>query len=82
MLHHMFRDASLTISLAPGTLLDSPDTKIPTATDNLFSQGIISANEFGIYFEPTTQPEVMNGEITWGQFSLRNYDKNEYSRIS
>ncbi|KAJ7445944.1 aspartic peptidase A1 [Mycena galericulata] len=46
----------------------SPDTSatIPTVTDNLFSQGTISAHSIGISFEPTTQDEVLNGEITWG----------------
>jgi hypothetical protein len=53
MLHHMFTDASLTISLASGTLPKSPKTKIPTVTDNLFYQHTIDGNEIGISFEPT-----------------------------
>ncbi|TFK77430.1 aspartic peptidase A1 [Pluteus cervinus] len=46
----------------------SPDTtaEIPTVTDNLFSDGTISAHEIGISFEPTTQDSVFNGELTWG----------------
>ncbi|KAJ7767950.1 aspartic peptidase A1 [Mycena maculata] len=46
----------------------SPDTSssIPTVTDNLFSQGTISADQIGISFEPTSSLEVENGEITWG----------------
>ena len=55
-------------------LIPSPGTTsgggtIPTVTDNLFSQGSISAHEIGISFEPTTssQPE-QNGELTWGQW--------------
>jgi cathepsin E len=51
-----------------GTLTNLPSTTIPTVTDNLYSQGVIIADEIGISFEPTTQPQVMNGELTWGQF--------------
>ncbi|RDX41559.1 aspartic peptidase A1 [Lentinus brumalis] len=52
--------------LTVGTL--SPDTSstIPTVTDNLFSQGIITADEVAVSFEPTTQEEVVNGELTFG----------------
>jgi hypothetical protein len=64
----MFEDLLQTISLPPGALTDSPNTKIPTVTDNLFSQGTIRANEIGISFEPTSGREIMNGEITWGRF--------------
>jgi len=39
---------------------------IPTVTDNLFAQGTITADEVAISFEPTTSPEVLNGELTWG----------------
>jgi hypothetical protein len=52
----MFTDASLTISLASGTLPKSPKTKIPTVTDNLFYQHTIDGNEIGISFEPTNRP--------------------------
>jgi len=50
----------------------SPDTEslIPTVTDNLFSRGIIDANEIGVSFEPTTSREDVNGEITWGTYIL------------
>ncbi|PAV22065.1 aspartic peptidase A1 [Pyrrhoderma noxium] len=54
------------VSLTVGTL--SPDTRstIPTITDNLFSQGVISSNLIGISFNPTTSAVSNNGEITWG----------------
>ncbi|KAJ7182850.1 aspartic peptidase domain-containing protein, partial [Mycena crocata] len=39
---------------------------IPTVTDNLFTQGTITSDLIGISFEPTTQVEVVNGEMTWG----------------
>ena len=46
----------------------SPDTSssIPTVTDNLFSQGIISAHEIAVSFEPTTSDVANNGELTFG----------------
>ncbi|KAH8120040.1 acid protease [Phellopilus nigrolimitatus] len=46
----------------------SPDTSgtIPTVTDNLFSQGIISADEVAVSFEPTTSEVANNGELTFG----------------
>ncbi|KAI5120845.1 hypothetical protein M0805_007032 [Coniferiporia weirii] len=46
----------------------SPDTRstIPTVTDNLFSQGVITANEVGVSFEPTTELTAENGELTFG----------------
>ncbi|CAA7264829.1 unnamed protein product [Cyclocybe aegerita] len=54
------------VDLTKGTLSPAATTFIPTVTDNLFSQGTISANEIGISFEPTTASEVLNGELTWG----------------
>jgi cathepsin E len=50
-------------TLSPATL-----STIPTITDNLFSQGVISAHSIGISFEPTTSPDIVNGEITWGEY--------------
>ena len=50
----------------PGTVTPSNAT-IPTVTDNLFSQGLIDANEIGISFEPTNKTSNRNGELTWGQ---------------
>ncbi|OSD00664.1 acid protease [Trametes coccinea BRFM310] len=54
------------VDLTVGTL--SPDTRstIPTITDNLFSQGIISSDSVAVSFEPTDSPEVVNGELTFG----------------
>jgi len=54
------------VDLTKGTL--SPDTgsTVPTVTDNLFTEGTISANELGISFEPTTSDSEVNGELTWG----------------
>ncbi|KAI0357861.1 acid protease [Trametes cingulata] len=54
------------VDLTVGTL--SPDTRstVPTVTDNLFSQGLISSDEVAISFEPTQQVENLNGELTFG----------------
>jgi hypothetical protein len=41
-------------------------TTVPTVTDNLFSQGLISTHEVAVSFEPTTSDSVTNGELTWG----------------
>jgi len=52
--------------LTLGTLSPATGSLIPTVTDNLARLGIISANQIGISFEPTTSIESLNGEITWG----------------
>ncbi|KAI9441945.1 aspartic peptidase A1 [Lactarius psammicola] len=54
--------AGLTI----GTLSPDTNTPIPTVTDILFSQGIITTNLFSVSFEPTTNTSVKNGELTFG----------------
>jgi len=48
------------------TLSPDENTEIPTVTDNLFSQGIISAHEVAVSFEPTTSTADNNGELTFG----------------
>jgi len=52
--------------LTLGTLSPGTTTLIPTVTDNLFRQGTTTSNLIGISFQPTTQVEVVNGEISWG----------------
>jgi cathepsin E len=52
--------------LTLGTLSPGSGNTIPTVTDNLFSQGTITNDQIGVSFEPTTTPEILNGEITWG----------------
>ncbi|KIJ98997.1 hypothetical protein K443DRAFT_133220 [Laccaria amethystina LaAM-08-1] len=53
------------VGLTSGTL--SPNTgTIPTVTDNLFKNSVISANTLGISIQPITQNNVVNGELTWG----------------
>ncbi|KAK0208939.1 aspartic peptidase A1 [Desarmillaria ectypa] len=54
------------VDLTEGTLSPATTTLIPTVTDNLFSQGTITGHALGVYFAPTTQEEVVNGELSWG----------------
>ncbi|EKM61624.1 uncharacterized protein PHACADRAFT_112385 [Phanerochaete carnosa HHB-10118-sp] len=46
---------------------------VPTVTDNLFSQGLIPASVVAVYFEPTTQESVTNGELTFGGTDSSKY---------
>ena len=62
---------NITISLGPadltlGTLSPATTSTVPTIVDNAFSQGLISADEISIAFEPTTSAESLNGVLTWG----------------
>jgi cathepsin E len=54
------------LDLTLDTLSPATTSTIPTVTDNLFSQGHISAHEIGISFEPSITGNDLNGEITWG----------------
>ncbi|KAF8902546.1 aspartic protease [Gymnopilus junonius] len=54
------------LDLTEGTLSPDYSSTIPTVTDNLFFQGIISAHSIGISFEPSQTGADLNGEITWG----------------
>ena len=51
--------------LVLGTLLTSSE-EIPTVTDNLYNNGVISEWSLGISFAPTTSEEVQNGVLTFG----------------
>ncbi|OBZ79192.1 Polyporopepsin [Grifola frondosa] len=54
------------VDLTVGTL--SPDTTspIPTITDNLSGQGVITSNLVAVSFEPTQSSSDTNGELTFG----------------
>ncbi|KAH9944890.1 acid protease [Amylocystis lapponica] len=58
--------------LTCGTLSGSSDC-IPTVTDNAYSQGLISTDEVGISFEPTTSTSSTNGELTFGGTDSSKY---------
>ncbi|KAG2032340.1 aspartic peptidase domain-containing protein, partial [Suillus americanus] len=61
------------LDLTEGTLTNEPSTTIPTVTDNLYSQGIISEIVVGISFEPTTTETDTNGELTFGGTDATKY---------
>ena len=52
------------VDLTQGTV--SSGGLVPTVTDNLFSQGTITSDSLGIFFEPTTGSGDVNGELTFG----------------
>ncbi|TBU30450.1 aspartic peptidase A1 [Dichomitus squalens] len=54
------------VDLTVGTLSPDTTTTIPTVTDNLFSQGVITEDLVSVSFEPTTEASVVNGELTFG----------------
>ncbi|KAG2063697.1 acid protease [Suillus decipiens] len=55
--------AALTLSTMPELSRES----IPTATDNLFSQGAISENIVGMFYQPYVNPPLeATGPITFG----------------
>ncbi|KAI1786242.1 family A1 protease [Ganoderma leucocontextum] len=54
------------VALTCGTLIPAVTDCIPTVTDNAFTQGLISAHEIGISFEPTSSLDNANGELTFG----------------
>lgn len=53
------------VDLTSGTLSDT-SANIPTVVDNLFSQGSISSNAFGLFFQPVVSRHETTGEITFG----------------
>ncbi|KAK7681605.1 hypothetical protein QCA50_015338 [Cerrena zonata] len=52
------------VDLTEGTVSDGKP--VPTVTDNLFAQGSISSNSIGIFYEPTTGTDAINGELAFG----------------
>ncbi|KAK7468930.1 hypothetical protein VKT23_003425 [Stygiomarasmius scandens] len=52
------------VDLTEGTV--SQEGQIPTVTDNLLSQGTISTESIGIFYQPTTEENLANGELTFG----------------
>ncbi|EJD44881.1 family A1 protease [Auricularia subglabra TFB-10046 SS5] len=59
------------VSLTQGTV--SGVSTVPTVTDNLFSQGTISREVVSVSFQPTTQEEIVNGELTFGSTDSAKY---------
>ncbi|EMD38116.1 hypothetical protein CERSUDRAFT_152760 [Gelatoporia subvermispora B] len=54
--------ANLTI----GTLFPDTEATIPTVTDTGFAQGVLTAHEVSISFQPTTEEVNVNGVVTFG----------------
>ncbi|KAL1700655.1 aspartic peptidase domain-containing protein [Schizophyllum commune] len=52
-------------TLTQGTL-ESSNEEIPTVVDTAFEQGLIDDKIISVYFQPTTQEEDQNGQLTWG----------------
>ncbi|KAG2069730.1 acid protease [Suillus decipiens] len=69
------------VALTVGTLQDLKTEPIPTVTDSLLGQGIISENIVGIFFEPyTSPPSEITGQITFGGTDPTKYNGNiEYA---
>src|SRR6267154_2496438 len=54
------------VALTVNTLVDEPDTLIPTVIDTLFEQGAISQRVISYFFAPSEKAEVNYGLITFG----------------
>ncbi|KAG1757236.1 aspartic peptidase domain-containing protein [Suillus lakei] len=61
------------LDLTQDTLTNDLSGTIPTVTQNLHSQGIISEMVIGVSFEPTTSLTVTNGELTFGGTDATKY---------
>ncbi|KZV80356.1 family A1 protease [Exidia glandulosa HHB12029] len=59
------------VSLTEGTV--SGVSSVPTVTDNLYSQGLISREVVSVSFEPPTEEEELNGELTFGGTDSSKY---------
>ncbi|KAG1882659.1 aspartic proteinase [Suillus subluteus] len=61
------------VDLTEGSLIDEPNTAIPTVVDNLYSQGTISQEVVSVLFEPTTSKTNTNGELAFGGTDSAKY---------
>ncbi|KAH8100001.1 acid protease [Cristinia sonorae] len=52
------------VDLTSGTV--SNTDQVPTVVDNLFAQGTISQASIGIFYQPTTSDNQVNGELNFG----------------
>ncbi|KAG2344507.1 acid protease [Suillus weaverae] len=52
------------VDLTQGTVSNTLD--VPTVTDNLYAQGTISSDLLGVFYEPSSNANVPNGELTFG----------------
>ncbi|KAG2360600.1 aspartic peptidase A1 [Suillus spraguei] len=54
------------VGLTVGTLTQSPTTKIPTVTDNLYKQGAISQDIVSVFIQPSNPQTEVQGQLTFG----------------
>lgn len=52
--------------LTQGTLSPNSSSEIPTVTDGFLSDCEETSDAVGIFFEPTTSQNALNGEISFG----------------
>ncbi|KAI0797337.1 aspartic proteinase precursor [Irpex lacteus] len=60
------------VDLTEGTT-DS-GSAVPTVTDNALTAGLISKKQVGVYFQPTTEASVTNGELSFGGADSTKYN--------
>jgi cathepsin E len=60
------------VDLTLGALFPDSDSTVPTIVGNAFSQGLISADEISIAFQPTDVSSSVNGVLTWGGTNTTN----------
>jgi len=54
------------VALTAETLVDEPNTLIPTVIDNLLEQGVIDQHIISYFFLPFEEGEINYGAITFG----------------
>ena len=52
------------------------EATVPTVTDNLLAQGLISQEIVGVFFAPTQSEEITNGELTFGGVDTTKFNGN------
>ncbi|KIY42838.1 acid protease [Fistulina hepatica ATCC 64428] len=54
------------VDLTEGTLVGASTTEIPTVANNLYTDGTISEDVIGIFFQPDSSDGDTTGVLTWG----------------
>ncbi|EPQ54402.1 acid protease [Gloeophyllum trabeum ATCC 11539] len=71
-----FSDVDGILGIGPVDLTSttvSGESSVPTVTDNLYAQGTIATESIGISYEPTTEANAANGELTFGGVDSSKY---------
>ena len=61
------------VELSLGTMPNEPTMTIPTVTQNLWFQNIISEAIVGISFEPISSASIVYGELAFGRVDSSKY---------